>query len=68
MRFLDKKGAAKRITDTRFPVSHRTLEAWPDLRGRVVNGRKYFTPEEVDQAADTRIARAEAAEVEKNAA
>jgi hypothetical protein len=61
MKFMDKKGAAKRITDSRFDVSPRTIETWPDLKGRVINGRTWYTDEEVDRAADARIARAEAA-------
>jgi hypothetical protein len=35
---VDRKRGAQIITDLYFPISHRTLEAWP-ITWRYVNGR-----------------------------
>jgi hypothetical protein len=60
---IDYQGVAARIEKrTGIRVATRTLERWDDLgrTGIVVNKRKWFTPDAVDQATDHRIRMAEA--------
>jgi hypothetical protein len=59
-RFRDTKQAASRVLENYgIKVSHRTIESWPDLRGRVVNGKRLLTDLEIDAAAERRIREAE---------
>ena len=43
---LDRRMAAKVISQLYFPISHRTLESWP-IRWRIVNGRALGETEEI---------------------
>lgn len=58
-RFLNTREAAHRISERYFTVSHRTIDTWSDLKGRVINRQKWLTVEEVDAAAQRRIEAAE---------
>ena len=59
-KFLSTRQAAAHISEHYFTVAARTLDAWPDLPGRVVNSKKWLTLSEVDEAAQRRIEAAEA--------
>ena len=56
-RLLDNRQAAELVSDLLFPVSHRTVESWSDLRARsfVVNRKRMQRPEDVVEAALHRI-------------
>jgi hypothetical protein len=59
-RFLDYREAAERVSEKYFRISPRTIDTWPDLRGRIINRKVWLTREEVDAAAERRIRDAEA--------
>ena len=56
---VDRRTAAALLTQHMFPVSHRTLEAWP-LVWRVVNGKAVVETEELFAAADAKLSAAPA--------
>ena len=58
-RFMDYREAAKRVSEKYFRISPRTIDQWPDLKGRILNRKVWVTPEEVDAAAERRIRDAE---------
>ena len=59
-KLLNLREAAQRVSARYFDVSHRTLEAWSDLPRRRVNRQIRLTEEEIDRAAERRIAEANA--------
>jgi hypothetical protein len=58
-KMLDNKQAADFISGEYFEISHRTLDSWPDLPGRVLNRKKWHTKAELEAAVRRRIAAAE---------
>lgn len=58
-RFFNMREAARRIREQYFPVSHRTIERWSDMPGRVINKQRLYTQEEIEAAVKRRIAAAE---------
>jgi hypothetical protein len=58
-KLLNSREAAELISINYFTVSHRTLDVWPDLPGRIINRQKWFTRDEVIAAAQRRIEAAE---------
>jgi hypothetical protein len=54
---VDRRTAAALLTQHMFPVSHRTLEAWP-LAWRVVNGKAVVKTEDLFAVAEAKLAAA----------
>jgi hypothetical protein len=54
---IGRRTAANLITQHLYPVSHRSLEAWP-LLTQIVNGKATVSPEQVFQTAIARLSAA----------
>jgi len=59
-KYHNLRDGAAYVSEHHFEVSHRTLEAWPDLPRRIINKPRRVTEEELDEAALRRIAAANA--------
>lgn len=59
-KLLTMKQAAAYVSERYYDVSYRTLEAYPDLPRRIVNKMRRIRTEELDAAAQRRIAAADA--------
>ena len=48
-RFMDYREAAKRVSGEYFRISPRTIDQWPDLKGRILNRKVWVTPKRSTQ-------------------
>jgi hypothetical protein len=55
--FIDRRAGAKLVSDNLFPVSHRSIEAWP-LPTRLVNGRAVMPTHRLLEIAFSKLAAA----------